>query len=116
MPRNYFTQREIEGVQAARRFILAHLHRPPTVKRVAREAGLSVGRLEEGFRHFYESGVATFILETRLQLGHFLLVHTDMPIKEIALTTGYKYRKNFTAAYRRFFGVAPSYVRNVHDN
>lgn len=114
MPRNYFTDLETESIHAARTYILRHLHKPLHPRAVAREVGLSQGRLNEGFRHYFERSLAAFILETRLQTARFLLTHTRKSIKEISLLTGYRHQQNFQNAFRRNYGKTPGAFRNEH--
>jgi transcriptional regulator GlxA family with amidase domain len=56
------------------------------------------------------------LTEQRLLQATDFLVHTNMSIKEIAVTVGYEHASSFTRAFERRFREAPSCYREAHGS
>lgn len=53
------------------------------------------------------------VSEARCRRAVDLLIETEIPITEIALSLGYKYSNDFSRAVRLYFGQTPSEIRHV---
>lgn len=106
-----FTQEELLRIQAVKSFIVNGLKKQLTVQRLARQAAMSEERFGEGFRGLFGTGVGAYVHTMRMQTGKFLLRHTDQRVKEIATVCGYSKTRNFSSAYKKFFGLSPKEER-----
>jgi len=82
----------------------------PTVAHVARELGLSTRGLQ---RHLsmVDLSHSKLVAEIQFELAHEYLVHTRLPILEIASRVGYLDTAHFSRAFLRWTGVSPRRYR-----
>ena len=105
------TSDEKQRLFATKAYLLNHLHQPLEIADMARQAAMSVQRFNYGFFLLFGYSPASYVHDSRLQFGYFLLLHTEKPIKEIAGLCGYRHYKNFLTAFRAFFGQTPGQLR-----
>jgi len=98
-------------VSAARQLILENLSNPPTIEYLARELGLNSTKLKFLFRNAMGVPIFEFMQNERLNLASELLKNTIIPISEVAMRVGYSHSSNFTAAFKKRFGIPPSAMR-----
>ncbi|WP_305093768.1 AraC family transcriptional regulator [Prescottella sp. R16] len=82
-----------------------------TASDMAEAAGVSVRRLQEGFREYLGMCPRDYLLDVRLARVHDDLVAGDpssTSVTDIAVRWGITHTGRFAAAYRRRYGVAPS--------
>jgi AraC-like DNA-binding protein len=79
----------------------------PSVDEVARELHVSARTLKRKLAE-YGATYSTLLDEIRLRDALRLLEGTRLPVDEIAARVGYTDRANFTRAFKRWTGVAPS--------
>jgi AraC family transcriptional regulator len=101
----------LERIAAVKSYLHNHLHESFNVRQLAKKAALGTVKFGEGFYKMYGQTVGTYIHNTRMETGRFLLVHTDKSVKEIAAICGYSKTRNFSSAYKKFFGMSPSEER-----
>lgn len=107
-----FTPYETEQIHKAREILLSNLNKPPiTIRELARKAVINEAKLKAGFRHYYDTGVFECFQHARMEEAKHLLLHTNKPIKDICLLTGYPRMTNFITAFRKFFGYTPASLR-----
>jgi AraC family transcriptional regulator, transcriptional activator of the genes for pyochelin and ferripyochelin receptors len=107
-----FTDDEIQRIAVVKTYLHNQLYMRFTIRELARKAALGEQRFKECFYRVYERNVGEYIHETRMQTGKFLLSNTNKSVKEIASLCGYSKTRNFSSAYKKFFGVSPSGARN----
>jgi transcriptional regulator GlxA family with amidase domain len=103
---------ERERIADVKTYVLNHLHQQFTVEQLSKKAALGNQKFKDGFCTMYEMTVGEFIHEARMKQGKFLLKHSDKSIKEIAVLCGYSKARNFSSAYKKFFGERPGEERN----
>lgn len=81
------------------------------IEGTARMAGMSVRSLQRLLDRMGQT-YSGILGRVRHRRARDLLVETEMPITQIALTLGYSDSANFTRAFRRWSGRAPRQVRN----
>ena len=72
-------------------------------------------KLNEGFQKYYDKKARAYILEQRMQKARKLLLESDLSLAEIAETIGYEHANNFSTAYQKFYGHAPSKERQLNS-
>jgi AraC-like DNA-binding protein len=81
-----------------------------TLAEMAELAGVSVRRLQQGFREYIGQTPFQYLNQLRLDRAHHDLVCADgnETVTEVALRWGFPHTGRFAANYRRKFGRAPS--------
>lgn len=94
-------------IREAARLLEADLANPPTLPELARRAGLSETSLKRGFRRLFGQTVFGHLRARRMQLARTLLESGECTVLEAAVRVGYSNPSNFSAAFRREFGLNP---------
>ena len=81
------------------------------IEDLAREFNLSHSRLEHLFKQETGVSLGQLLTEQRLSRAAYLLLHTNMRVKEIAHTVGYEHTSSFVRAFERHFMQAPRLYR-----
>jgi len=103
-------------VQKAIDYIQNHLEEPlPSSKRLSKMFGTNEFTLKENFRKLLKTSIYQFYNEERLKKSHTLIEKTTIPLKEIALLSGFTNYTNFYKAFKKKFNYAPSEL-NRKDN
>ena len=90
-------------------YIQIHLEEPlPTTKELAVMFGTNEFTLKESFRTVVKTSIYQFYNEERLKKAHLLVQHTNIPLKEIALISGFNDYPNFYKAFKKKFNYPPS--------
>ena len=98
----------------ARRYMEAHLDEPLTIPALSRRACLSATTFKEGFRRLYGLPVHTWLRQRRMERAAELLRSSPLSVLGVAQSVGYGSASQFTAAFRRQYGVTPAvYRKNV---
>jgi AraC family transcriptional regulator of arabinose operon len=82
-----------------------------TLPELADTCQISTSRLSHLFKNEIGINVKNYRLDCRLRVAAEMLVSTDMPIKEIAYTTGYRHTSSFARAFKAHFGFSPACYR-----
>lgn len=97
---------------AATKIVLAdHLDDPPSLSTLARRLGVSVWRLRRDFQAIEGMTPSRWLHGARMARAQALLADSDLSIAEIGYRIGYASPCNFTTAFARTFGCAPSQAR-----
>lgn len=83
----------------------------PDIAALARETCMSVSKLTRSFRQVYGTSLHAYVMEVRLQKGAELLMNDEISIQEIAEIVGYNKPSQFSADFRRRFGILPGEYR-----
>lgn len=82
-----------------------------SVSDIADHVGISRTYLNRLFHQKYNSSVQDFLMNFKLDKAAFLLIYTEMPVKEISLNTGYRDPLVFSKAFKAKFEVSPKHYR-----
>ncbi|OXY80707.1 hypothetical protein B6S08_16325 [Oceanimonas doudoroffii] len=88
-------------------FIESHLHEELTLARLAADFSMSVSSLQRQFKQNFNLTVGGYIRRRRLEIARQQLERGLVTITEAAYESGYQHPSNFTAAFRRAFGMSP---------
>jgi AraC family transcriptional regulator len=92
-------------------FIEANLAEEISLARLAKLADLSRYHFAHAFRQTFGVAPHRYHLARRMERATKLLVHSTLPVTQIALRVGFRETSSFTRAYRRYAGVTPSEYR-----
>jgi AraC-like DNA-binding protein len=90
-----------------------HPEQPYLVGDLARHAGVSARRLQQGFHDHVGMSPTEFLRRTRLERAHRDLLSGDDPVTDVALRWGFSHLGRFARAYREQFGMLPSDTRRA---
>ncbi|WEX74386.1 AraC family transcriptional regulator [Sinorhizobium numidicum] len=94
--------------------ILANLEKPLPVEELARVSGLSRAHFSRIFAASEGMPPAEFVLQKRLQRAVKLLTKAaSLPVKEVAIMSGFEDPNYFAKVFRRVFGASPTEFRTT---
>ncbi|CZF82945.1 HTH-type transcriptional activator RhaS [Grimontia celer] len=88
-------------------YIETQLQQPLTLESLASEFAISVSKLQRLFKANLDLTVQGYVRQRRLEIARQQLERGLVGITEAAYEAGYQHPSNFTAAFRREFGVSP---------
>lgn len=95
--------------------MLGAIERPVTIPAIAARVGLTSRQLERQFERHLGATPVRYYLRLRVERARGLLIHTAMPVLEIAIASGFPSSSYFSQCYRAHFGVTPSEARRGAD-
>jgi AraC-like DNA-binding protein len=98
-------------LQSVKDLIEADLRHPWTIAELARHAGVSRRSFTAQFHRLYGVSATEFLRTSRLTSAREALLHQGLSVTEAAYAVGYANPANFSTAFRRQFGYAPSSCR-----
>ena len=84
-----------------------------TVAALAEAAGLSRSHFTRAFTASFGESPARYLLERRIARARELLLETEHPVTEIALSCGFADHAHFSTVFRKEIGLAPSAYRKT---
>lgn len=103
----------VRKIKHAKEHLLKNLESPPSLKELARLAGLNDYQLKVGFKEIYGNTVYGYLLDHKLDYSRALLDKGKYQVSEVAYQIGYTNPSHFIAAFRKKFGVTPKkYLMN----
>lgn len=103
-----------EKLQRAVELMAEHLEEPLTVLAVSRQVGLSLRQVERLFLRHLSCTPGRYYMSVRLERARELLRHTNAPILDVALSTGFTSHSYFAQSYRGHFSCSPSEERRAN--
>lgn len=110
-PREQYGERDLRRLQAARGILMKQMTPAPTIRQVARAAGINETSLKRGFKAVFGETIFDFSVRCRMQHALILLREQGMPVAEVAEAVGYSHQTSFATAFRRHFSMRPKDVR-----
>ena len=103
--------RDEEHVRAAERHVRDHYATIRSVGEIAAAAGLGEDYLRHVFRRRRGRSLIGYLGEIRMARARVLLVHSNLPLKEISRLCGYSDEYYFSAAFKKCDGMPPGLYR-----
>jgi len=88
--------------------IKSDLRHPWTIAELARHAGLGRRTFNTQFHRVYGVSASEYLRNSRLASAREALLHERLSVTEAAYAVGYANSANFSTAFRKHFGYAPS--------
>lgn len=92
-------------------YIEAHLDQPLNIAELAHVAALSPSQFSRVFKATTEQAVWAFVQRRRIERARTLLLHTPLPIGEIAFECGFSSQNHMTNLIKRHLGITPGALR-----
>jgi AraC-like DNA-binding protein len=103
-----FSLDEIERIYAAKELIDSNLPRHFSIFQIAAHVALNEQKLKEGFKEIFGKGLFGYLQDQLLKIAQIEIEQTNRSVKQIAARAGYKKANNFSAAFKKKFGLSPS--------
>jgi AraC-like DNA-binding protein len=103
----------VRKIKVAKEYLLKNMDTPPSLKELAKTAGLNEYQLKAGFKEIYGNTVFGFLSDHKLDYSRVLLDSHKYQVNEVAFEIGYTNTSHFIAAFRKKFGITPKkYLMN----
>jgi AraC-like DNA-binding protein len=106
-----YSDRELRSLRMARAMLQKQLAPPPTIRQVAKVAGINETSLKRGFKALFGETVFDYSVRCRMEQAMTLLRDRQMPVARVAEAVGYSHQTSFATAFRRHFGICPKQAR-----
>lgn len=91
----------------------AHVEAPIATATIAYRIGVSARQLERLFQRYLKVTPARYYMRLRLERARDLLLHTNVPVLDVAVATGFTSSSYFSQCYRQAFDQTPSETRRI---
>ena len=106
------SQTDRDSLLEAKKIIDAQLAYAPSCEELAKLVNLSTSKLAKGFSAMFGTSIHAYIIEQRLEKAAGMLLESNLNVSQIAASVGYGKSSNFTAAFKKKYGVLPRYYKN----
>ncbi|NEQ96978.1 MAG: helix-turn-helix transcriptional regulator [Cyanothece sp. SIO2G6] len=104
---------DIDRLHRARDILVCNLEDPPSLKSLARQVEMNDHKLKLGFRQVFGTTVFGYLHQCRMEKAQWLLEQRAGSIAHIAQAVGYASPSQFSAAFKRKFGVTPRSYKSL---
>jgi AraC-like DNA-binding protein len=104
---------DIDKIQFAKELLLRDIANPPSLSKLAREAGTNEFTLKRGFKELFNVPVFKYLQQMRLAKAYELFQATNLQVSEVAIIVGYESVSSFNRAFIQFYGMKPSDVKRI---
>ncbi|NEQ42323.1 MAG: helix-turn-helix transcriptional regulator [Leptolyngbya sp. SIOISBB] len=98
---------DIERLYRARDILVGNLTHPPSLKALAHQTEMNDFKLKRGFREVFGTTVFGYLHQCRMEKAQWLLEQGTHSVAHVAHAIGYASPSQFSAAFKRQFGVTP---------
>ena len=103
---------DIQNIQKLEAYLRENMEaHTESLKTLAKRFGLNEYKLKNGFKELYQTSVFKYQMQQRLYRARHLIYTTNDQLSCIAVKTGFKSYVHFGEAFKKEFGVAPSFYR-----
>lgn len=95
-------------LQKAVGLMFLHIEDPLNTRNLSERVGISIRNLERLFRKHLGEPPARFYMKLRLEKARDLLLHSNLSVLEIAISTGFTSSSYFASCYIKHYGERPS--------
>ena len=98
----------------ATEFLSDNLANNVRLRQVAEECKLSVSHFARSFKETFGVSAYRWLIQKRLRHAQHLLLHTNIPLIDIGLQSGFPDQASFTRVFKRNLGASPGGWRKHH--
>ncbi|MCT1532902.1 AraC family transcriptional regulator [Sphingobacterium daejeonense] len=111
-----WSQNDIEIMLNIKSYLDEHFHEELHLKTLTRKFGINEYKLKNAFKDLFDDTVFSYIRKQKLKRAKYLLLNSDLEIKEIAFLTGFKYSHHFSKVYFDHYHIKPQEFRIQHTS
>ncbi|ASC72643.1 AraC family transcriptional regulato [Halomicronema hongdechloris C2206] len=104
---------DIERLYRARDILIGNLECPPSLKALAQQTEMNDFKLKRGFRQVFGTTVFGYLHQCRMEKAQWLLEQGIDSVAQVAQAVGYASPSQFSAAFKRKFGVTPRAYKSL---
>ena len=105
-----FRKTDVKKIQEVHEYLTNNPDAHETSEELARRVGINENKLKNGFKKIYGVTVFDYRHKLKMQKARKLILDTDLPLKTIALSTGYSF-SYFSHAFKKAFNKSPSQMK-----
>ena len=98
---------DIERIHHAKHILINNLANPPSLASLAKQVNLNDYKLKQGFRQVFGTTAFGCLHQYRMEQAQLLLKERELNVAEISQVVGYANPSQFSAAFKKKFGVTP---------
>jgi AraC-like DNA-binding protein len=104
----------VKRIRQAKEIMISHMAEPPSLPELAKQVGLSLKKLKEGFKQIYGDSVYSFLFDYKMEHARRLLETGQNNVNEVGLKVGYSTSSHFIAAFKKKYATTPKkYVMSL---
>lgn len=103
---------DIDALHYAMEILNDNFTDPPSVAELSKQIGINRNKLTYGFKSLFGTTMQDVCFTKRMETAQQMLLDTSERIETIAEAVGYQHANNFSASFKRTFGVSPKAYRN----
>lgn len=107
---------DIDRIFRARELLISDLENPPRISDLAKRVSLNTSKLKAGFKEIYKDTIYGYLSNYRLDLTYNLILNDGLNVTEAATSIGYSSLSKFSIAFKKKFGINPSYLLKMRQN
>lgn len=92
-------------------YLVDHLAERVTLEDLARQFHVNGTTLKQAFREVYGDGIASHMMQHRMEAAAALLRTSEKSVAEIAQAVGFQSQSRFSDAFKKAYGVLPTQYR-----
>lgn len=100
-------EENVDKIKKAKHIVISNMAEPPSLKDLANEVGLTLPKLNDGFKHIYGDSIFNFLLDYKLEYARKMLLSKKHNVSEISLQIGYSTASHFISAFKKKYGTTP---------
>ncbi|MCP4977029.1 MAG: helix-turn-helix transcriptional regulator [Maribacter sp.] len=109
-------EENVKRIKQAKEIMISHMAEPPSLPDLAKQVGLSLKKLKEGFKQIYGDTVYSFLFDYKMEHARRLLETGQNNVNEVGLKVGYSTSSHFIAAFKKKYGTTPKkYVMSLSN-
>jgi AraC-like DNA-binding protein len=106
-----FKQNHLGTIENAKAYLMEHFNDDVSLQELAEHCHVSPFHFSRIFRAFTGHSPHQFLLHVRLKNAAVYLQNTDLPVSDIAFSSGFNSIEHFTAAFRQRYHCPPTAYR-----
>lgn len=99
-------------MQIARNYLSENYREPMTLAELSKKIGTNEFLLKRDFKTLFGTTVFGHVADIRMKKAKTLLLQGEFSISQISAEVGYKNPQHFSTAFKRKFGMSPSYIKS----
>lgn len=110
------SQEDENALKDVAKYLDEHFAMNISQKTLEKISMMSGTKLKKLFKYKYQQNITEYTQRVRMNMAEILLINTNLPIKDVALSVGYSSHSKFTSYYKRYKGIFPSDVRKLNKS
>ncbi|WP_326984021.1 AraC family transcriptional regulator [Chryseobacterium sp. MYb264] len=102
---------DVERMYAVKEYMLENIDTTSSLIELAHMVGTNEFKLKKGFKELFGTTVFGFWNDAKMEQAKEILHEGNKSISDVAELVGYKNSRHFATAFKKKFGVVPSYFR-----